>query len=67
MQEEDGSLSYTLTVSDDGTGMGTRPNRRGLGMRIMKNRAAMADAELAVQSSSEGTVVRIQFKEHQHG
>ncbi len=67
VQEADGSLSYTLTVSDDGTGMGVKPNRRGLGMRIMKNRAAMADAELAVHSSSEGTVVTIRFKEQQHG
>jgi signal transduction histidine kinase len=67
VQEEDGSLSYTLTVSDDGTGMDAKPNQRGLGMRIMKNRAAMADAELTVESSSEGTVVRIRFKEQHHG
>lgn len=66
-QEAEGTLRYTLTVSDDGTGMGTKPNRRGLGMRIMRNRAAMADAELEVQSSSEGTVVTIRFKEQQHG
>jgi len=65
--EEDGSVSYTLTVSDDGTGMDAKPNQRGLGMRIMKNRAAMADAELTVESSSEGTVVRIRFKEQHHG
>jgi signal transduction histidine kinase len=64
---EDGLTRYTLTVSDDGTGLGRKPNRRGLGMRIMKNRAAMADADLEVQSSSDGTVVTIRFKEQHHG
>ncbi len=67
MTGEDGLTYYTLTVSDDGTGLGRKPNRRGLGMRIMKNRAAMADADLKVQSSSEGTVVTIRFKEQHHG
>jgi DNA-binding LacI/PurR family transcriptional regulator/signal transduction histidine kinase len=63
---EGGVTSYTLSIRDDGIGLARKPNIRGLGMRIMKNRAAMADALLTVESSSDGTLVTIAFKEDSH-
>ncbi|HZJ89011.1 MAG TPA: substrate-binding domain-containing protein, partial [Sphaerochaeta sp.] len=60
----DGTLRHKITISDDGTGIADAINVRGLGLRIMHNRAAMADATLLVDSSSEGTVVTVSVKEH---
>ncbi|NMA23426.1 MAG: histidine kinase, partial [Spirochaetales bacterium] len=62
-QDQWGRTTHTITVSDDGTGMAETTNTRGLGMRIMRNRSAMANATLSVHSSSDGTVVTIRLKE----
>jgi len=47
-----------LTIRDDGTGI---PNfseePKGMGLHIMRHRAAMIDAAFAVESNSHGTVV----------
>jgi signal transduction histidine kinase len=53
-----------LTVSDDGTGLPKKLQKRGLGLRIMRNRAAMADARLSIESSEEGTTVSVLLKEN---
>ncbi|MPM01113.1 hypothetical protein SDC9_47351 [bioreactor metagenome] len=60
---EEGETTLCLTVSDDGTGLPKKLQKRGLGLRIMRNRAAMADAELTIQSSEEGTTVNVLLKE----
>jgi signal transduction histidine kinase len=48
-----------LSVRDDGTGMPARPTQlQGLGMRIMRNRAAIIGAELTIRPAEPtGTVV----------
>jgi signal transduction histidine kinase len=48
-----------LTVQDDGMGMRTRPlGTEGLGLRIMRNRAAIIGAHLVIEpAQSTGTVV----------
>jgi len=50
----------TLTVRDDGVGMSTAPKEgKGLGLRIMRNRASGVGAVLSIQSVPQGgTVVR---------
>lgn len=60
---EEGETTLCLTVSDDGTGLPKKLQKRGLGLRIMRNRAAMADAELTIQSNEEGTTVSVLLKE----
>ena len=48
----------TLTVRDDGVGLGsTAANREGLGVSIMKHRAEQLGGTLEVQPDSGGTIV----------
>lgn len=61
---ETGETLLCLTVSDDGTGLPKKLQKRGLGLRIMRNRAAMADARLSIESSEEGTTVSVLLKEN---
>ncbi len=61
---ETGETSLCLIVSDDGTGLPKKLQKRGLGLRIMRNRAAMADAQLSIESSEKGTTVRVLLKEN---
>ncbi len=62
-EDETGQTILELCVSDDGTGLPKKLQKRGLGLRIMRNRAAMADAELVITSNEEGTAVCVQLKE----
>ncbi|WP_320123466.1 substrate-binding domain-containing protein [uncultured Sphaerochaeta sp.] len=57
------SRILSLEVRDDGTGLPQHIQGEGLGLRIMQNRAAMADAKLTLESDDEGTTVLIEFKE----
>ena len=52
-----------LSVSDDGTGLPPKLQKQGLGLKIMHNRATMANALLKIESSDEGTTVRVILKE----
>ena len=58
-QDSDGSVQRIASIADDGVGLPKQLHKNGLGLRIMRNRASMAKAELSIDSSSGGTVVRI--------
>lgn len=56
MALEDGRLR--LTIQDDGAGLATRfEGREGLGLGIMRHRAALLGGTLEVRSDVEGTIV----------
>jgi signal transduction histidine kinase len=56
MTLEDGRLR--LTIQDDGAGLATRfEGREGLGLGIMRHRAALLGGTLEVRSDVEGTIV----------
>lgn len=59
----DGSRTHTILVTDDGIGLPDNRTSQGLGLRIMHNRAALAKAELCLESSPAGTSVGVTFKE----
>jgi signal transduction histidine kinase len=61
--DSQGTSVLSLEVRDDGTGLPEHIQGEGLGLRIMQNRAAMADAKLSLESDDEGTTVQIVFKE----
>jgi len=63
----DGSI--TLTVEDDGVGVPEDwDERKGMGLRIMKYRAAMIDGTLDVRRGADGgTVVTVQFQRPDSG
>ncbi len=58
----EGARGYLL-VRDDGKGMDTAPGKSGgLGLRIMKHRCGLIDAELEIKSSyGEGTEIKCYF------
>jgi PAS domain S-box-containing protein len=58
----------TLRVQDDGTGMPAAPTKtQGLGLRIMRNRAAIIGAKLAIEPAlPRGTVVSCVFARTNH-
>jgi PAS domain S-box-containing protein len=54
----DVARGLTLRVRDDGTGMGPRTDMQGLGLRIMRDRAAIIGAVLTIEPAAPtGTVV----------
>ena len=61
--DEKSQKILVLSVSDDGTGLPPKLQKQGLGLKIMHNRAAMANALLKIESGDEGTTVRIILKE----
>ncbi len=61
--DSQGATFLFLEVRDDGNGLPKQMQGDGLGLRIMQNRAAMADAKLTLESDDEGTTVQIEFKE----
>ena len=59
----------TLSVQDDGIGMRARPaeNHGGLGLRIMRNRAAIIGAKLTIQPAEPtGTLVKCVLVRRDH-
>jgi len=57
-----GAEGVTLTVSDDGVGFAPDVAPRGLGLRIMRERAEALGARLTVQSAAgQGTVVTVRW------
>jgi len=57
-----GAEGVTLTVSDDGVGFAPDVAPRGLGLRIMRERAEALGAQLTVQSAAgQGTVVTVRW------
>jgi signal transduction histidine kinase len=64
-----GHRPATLTVSDDGVGLvrdGDR-NRSGMGLRIMRHRAAMIGGSLCIERTSGHTVVTCAFPAAEEG
>jgi signal transduction histidine kinase len=61
--DEKSQKILVLSVSDDGTGLPPKLQKQGLGLKIMHNRASMANALLKIESGDEGTTVRIILKE----
>ena len=57
--EEKERVCYMASVVDDGIGLPERIRDGALGLRIMRNRASIAQAELSVDSSRHGTTVKI--------
>jgi PAS domain S-box-containing protein len=64
LTESEGEL--TLSVRDDGRGMSIRPEEsRGVGLRIMRNRAAIIGAVVAVETAQPtGTIVTCRLTSH---
>jgi len=63
---ERGSKGWTLTVADDGVGIGAaaRPESKGgLGQRLVEAFARQASGELTTESGSAGTRLTIDFKD----
>jgi len=47
--------TLTLTIKDDGSGIGTLdPQRQGMGLRIMHYRAGMIGASLTIEKQQSG-------------
>jgi two-component system CheB/CheR fusion protein len=65
--KSDGDL--VLSVQDDGVGMAAQPEvRLGLGMRIMRNRAAITGVALTIEPATPtGTVVTCTVARENHG
>lgn len=57
--DERGCPIRVATIKDDGVGLPAKIREGGLGLRIMKNRASMAQVDLSIDSSSGGTTVRV--------
>ncbi|WP_320130083.1 substrate-binding domain-containing protein [uncultured Sphaerochaeta sp.] len=55
----DGTIYKVASVVDDGIGLPKQIREGGLGLRIMHNRASMAQAQLLIDSSKKGTAVRV--------
>ena len=53
--------SWSLRIEDDGTGINEHtPNGEGMGLRIMRHRAARIGAEFSIHSTPEkGTIIKI--------
>ncbi|MDX9809439.1 MAG: substrate-binding domain-containing protein, partial [Sphaerochaetaceae bacterium] len=62
-QDEDSRICRIASVTDNGVGLPERIRDGALGLRIMRNRASMAQAQLSVESSRCGTSVVIWLKE----
>jgi signal transduction histidine kinase len=61
--------TLTLTIKDDGVGIGTLdPQRQGMGLRIMHYRAGMIGASIAIEKQrSGGTRVTCSLPKEQNG
>ena len=58
-----GVSGWEVKVRDNGIGLPKQIREDGLGLRIMRNRAEIAQVGLNITSSGEGTVVRIRERE----
>jgi signal transduction histidine kinase len=47
------------TIRDNGVGLPEKIREGGLGLRIMKNRASMAQVDLSIDSTARGTTVKV--------
>ena len=57
----DGNL--TITADDDGVGFDENLNFAGIGIKNMKNRARLIDADLQIESEKDrGTILRLQYR-----
>lgn len=59
---EEGRHTLVATISDNGVGIPKKIREGGLGLKIMHGRANMARAQLSIDSSADGTVVRVTIK-----
>jgi DNA-binding LacI/PurR family transcriptional regulator/signal transduction histidine kinase len=64
---KDGILYRVASVIDDGIGLPKKIREGGLGLRIMKSRSSLAMAELTIDSSKNGTTVRIRIGRKANG
>ncbi|MFA7559840.1 MAG: substrate-binding domain-containing protein, partial [Sphaerochaeta sp.] len=62
-EDEFGKTLLKATIQDNGVGFAKSIRKGALGLRIMRNRASMAHAELDVQSSPAGTRVSVTLEE----
>ena len=58
-EDASGPTIQIATISDNGVGLPKKMRTGGLGLRIMKNRASMAQVDLHIDSSAEGTTVQV--------
>lgn len=66
VQDEKGSIYRVASVTDDGIGLPKKIREGGLGLRIMHSRASMAQAELTIDSSKQGTAVLVRIRSSHH-
>lgn len=57
--DQNGNTVHVATIRDNGVGLPSKIREGGLGLRIMRNRASMAQIVLDIESSQEGTAVRV--------
>ena len=62
-EDEAGQVHLQASIEDNGVGFAKNIRKSALGLRIMRNRASMADAILDIQSSPEGTRVSVRLEE----
>jgi len=61
--DEHNERVHYASVTDNGVGIPRRIRKGALGLRIMRNRASMAKGELDVDSTEDGTTVRVKLRE----
>jgi signal transduction histidine kinase len=57
---------FHITVEDNGTGFDVANAKGGIGMQSIRSRAEFLNADLEIESGSEGTTYRVLIHAEQH-